>query len=157
MICIDVYFKRESETCYFSTCILHLSLLTIPWTEEPGWLQSLGLEESDTTEHARTHSIPAECMTLDCALNLDVYLTKQYSGKVGQEETKSKSWSKVEQKFVQKQRKQTTPLMAPTPPLCEWCYWKKKKKKRKVISGRMTLKFSKVMNGSCQQTWNSMK
>ena len=28
----------------------------------------------------------------------------------------------------------------------------KKKKKRKVISGRMTLKFSKVMNGSCQQT-----
>ena len=147
MIYIDVYFKRESETCYFSACILHLSLLTIPWTEEPGWLQSLGLEESDTTEHGRTHSIPAECMTLDCVLNLDVYLTKQYSGKVGQEEARVKAEARLNKSelSVQKQRKQTTPLLAPKHPLWEWCYWKKK---RKVISGRMTLKFSKVMNGS---------
>ena len=30
----------------------HSSTLTwrIPWTEEPGWLQSLGQKESDTTE-----------------------------------------------------------------------------------------------------------
>ena len=24
----------------------------IPWTEEPGWLQSMGSKESDTTEHS---------------------------------------------------------------------------------------------------------
>ena len=28
----------------------------IPWTEEPGWLQSIGSEEFDTTERARTHT-----------------------------------------------------------------------------------------------------
>ena len=36
----------------------HSSILSwrIPWTEEPGGLQSMGLKESDTTEAAeRTH------------------------------------------------------------------------------------------------------
>ena len=28
----------------------------IPWTEEPGSLQSMGLQESDTTDHACTSS-----------------------------------------------------------------------------------------------------
>ena len=28
----------------------------IPWTEEPGGLQSMGLKESDTTEHPCTHT-----------------------------------------------------------------------------------------------------
>ena len=27
----------------------------IPWTEEPGGLQSMGCKESDTTEHTRVH------------------------------------------------------------------------------------------------------
>ena len=27
----------------------------IPWTEEPGGLQSMGRKESDTTERLRTH------------------------------------------------------------------------------------------------------
>lgn len=44
------------------------------------------------------YSIPAEGMTLDCALNLDVYLKRQWNEKVGQEERKSKSWNKVEDK-----------------------------------------------------------
>ena len=37
----------------------HSSILTweIPWTEEPGGLQSMGLQELDTTEHACTHTI----------------------------------------------------------------------------------------------------
>ena len=33
----------------------------IPWTEEPGGLQSLGYKESDTTEHA---PIPEKMKTL---------------------------------------------------------------------------------------------
>ena len=28
----------------------------IPWTEEPGGLQSMGLQESDTTEQLSTHT-----------------------------------------------------------------------------------------------------
>ena len=34
----------------------HSSILAwrIPWTEEPGGLQSMGLQESDTTEHVHT-------------------------------------------------------------------------------------------------------
>ena len=34
----------------------HSSILAwrIPWTEEPGGLQSMGLQESDMTEHACT-------------------------------------------------------------------------------------------------------
>ena len=36
----------------------HSSVLAwnIPWTEEPGGLRSMGSEESDATEHARTHA-----------------------------------------------------------------------------------------------------
>ena len=36
----------------------HSSILAwrIPWTEEPGELQSFGLKELDTTEHAHTHT-----------------------------------------------------------------------------------------------------
>ena len=39
----------------------HFSILAwrIPWTEEPGRLQSMGLQESDTTEqltHTHTHT-----------------------------------------------------------------------------------------------------
>ena len=35
----------------------HSSILTwkIPWTEEPGGLQSMGCKESDTTEHSHMH------------------------------------------------------------------------------------------------------
>ena len=35
----------------------HPSILAwkIPWIKEPGGLQSKGLQESDTTEHARTY------------------------------------------------------------------------------------------------------
>ena len=40
---------------------IHSSILAwrIPWTEEPGGLQSMGCEESDTTErltHTHTHT-----------------------------------------------------------------------------------------------------
>ena len=37
--------KKEKETA------IHSSILAwgIPWTEEPGWLQVMGLQESDTT------------------------------------------------------------------------------------------------------------
>ena len=37
---------------------IHSSLLAweIPWTETPGELQSMGSQESDTTEHAHTHT-----------------------------------------------------------------------------------------------------
>ena len=58
-------------------------------------------------------------MTLDCVLNLDVYLTKQYSGKVGQEEARVKAEARLNKSelSVQKQRKQTTPLLAPKHPL----------------------------------------
>ena len=36
----------------------HSSILAwrIPWTEEPGRLQSMGSQESDTTERLSTHS-----------------------------------------------------------------------------------------------------
>ena len=36
----------------------HLSILTcrIPWTEEPGGLQSMGQKESDMTEQLGTHT-----------------------------------------------------------------------------------------------------
>ena len=36
----------------------HSSILArkIPWTEEPGRLQSMGLQESDTTERLSTHT-----------------------------------------------------------------------------------------------------
>ena len=32
----------------------------IPWTEEPGWLQSRGSQESDTTERLSVHT-HAQC------------------------------------------------------------------------------------------------
>ena len=37
---------------------IHPSILgwRIPWTEEPGLLQSMSHEESDTTEHTRAHT-----------------------------------------------------------------------------------------------------
>ena len=36
---------------------IHSSILAwnIPWTEEPGGLQSIGSQESDMKEHAHTH------------------------------------------------------------------------------------------------------
>jgi len=36
----------------------HFSILAweIPWTEEPGGLQSMGLQESDTTEQLSIHT-----------------------------------------------------------------------------------------------------
>ena len=47
---------------------IHSNILPwkIPWTEEPGWLQSLGSQESDTTEQL-THilsSVAQSCLTL---------------------------------------------------------------------------------------------
>ena len=33
----------------------------IPWTEEPGGLQFMGSQESDTTEHSHYASPPAVC------------------------------------------------------------------------------------------------
>ena len=36
---------------------LQYSCLEIPWTEEPGGLQSLGHRESDTTEQLSTHRL----------------------------------------------------------------------------------------------------
>ena len=151
---------RESEMCYFSTCILHLSLLTIPWTEEPGWLQSLGLEESDTAEHAHTHSIPAECMTLDYALNLDVHLTKQYSGKVGQEESKSKSWSKVKQKwnFCPETKKANHASSGSQAPFMRMVLLKKKKKERSS-QRRWLLSFQKswmAHTNKLEIQWNNL-
>ena len=35
---------------------------TIPWTEEPGGLQSWGRQEADTTEESRTNSVPKNQM-----------------------------------------------------------------------------------------------
>ena len=37
--------------------VTHCSLLAwrIPWTEEPGGLQSMGSQKSDVTEHAHIH------------------------------------------------------------------------------------------------------
>ena len=159
MICIDVYVKRESETCYFSTCILHLSLLTIPWTEEPGWLQSSGLEESDTTEHTRTHSIPAECMTLDCALNLNVYLTKQYSGKVGQEESTSKSWSKVKQKwnFCPETKKANHTSSGSQAPFMRMGLLKKKKERSSQGGGLLSFQKSWMAHtNKLEIQWNNL-
>ena len=53
----------------------------IPWTEEPGWLQSIGSEEFDTTEHVRVHThthFPykkqkgCECKERPCVFNVFV-------------------------------------------------------------------------------------
>ena len=37
---------------------IHSSILVriIPWTEQPSRLQSVGSQQSDTTEHTRTHN-----------------------------------------------------------------------------------------------------
>jgi len=37
---------------------IHSSILVriIPWTEQPSRLQSVGLQQSDTTEHIHTHN-----------------------------------------------------------------------------------------------------
>ena len=39
--------------------VIHFSMLAweIPWTEQPGELQSLGHKESDMTEHVCTHGV----------------------------------------------------------------------------------------------------
>ena len=37
---------------------LQYSCLEIPWTEEPGGLQSWGHKESDTTEQLHSHNLP---------------------------------------------------------------------------------------------------
>ena len=45
----------------------HSSILAwrIPWTEEPGRLQSMGLQESDTTQHLNRHQVYC-CATSPC-------------------------------------------------------------------------------------------
>ena len=40
---------------------LHIFAWKIPWTEEPGGLQSKGSKESNTTEQARVH---AQCLSV---------------------------------------------------------------------------------------------
>ena len=44
----------------------HSSVLAwkIPWTEEPGGLQSMGLQRLDMTEHVHRDCIPTVCMRL---------------------------------------------------------------------------------------------
>ena len=42
----------EKETATYSSILAW----KIPWTEEPGRLQSMGSQELDTTEHICTHS-----------------------------------------------------------------------------------------------------
>ena len=44
----------------------HSSILAweSPWTEEPGGLQSLGLQESDTTGHAHKGDLGLICVTV---------------------------------------------------------------------------------------------
>ena len=57
----------------------HSSILAwrIPWTEEPGGLQSVGVIESDTTKqlytHTHTHTPPP-------TVNLPLYSTKKSKG-----------------------------------------------------------------------------
>ena len=42
----------------------------IPWTEEPGGLQSIGSQRDiGVTKHARTHMYAYGCVTLQCTLN----------------------------------------------------------------------------------------
>ena len=50
----------------------HFSILAwkIPWTEEPGRLQSMGSQELDTTEHTCTHSGLEEAIPLFTFLHL---------------------------------------------------------------------------------------
>ena len=57
---VDVFLKFS---CFFydptdKEMATHSSILAwkIPWTEEPGRLQSVGLQESDTTERLSTHT-----------------------------------------------------------------------------------------------------
>ena len=52
----------------------HSSILAwgIPWTEEPGGLQSMGLQkESDTTEQLNNNSIKSSCEVKFCFLTTD--------------------------------------------------------------------------------------
>ena len=56
--------KRVHQGCILSPCLFNLYAMAphsstfawkIPWTEEPGGLQSMGLLESDTTEQLHFH------------------------------------------------------------------------------------------------------
>ena len=51
----------------------HSSILPwkIPWTDEPGRLQSMEFKESDTTEHACTHRL-INCNNLSMCIYVDV-------------------------------------------------------------------------------------
>ena len=53
----DVCSSLGREDSLEKEMTIHSSSLAweIPWTEEPGGLQSLGSQESDMTEHAHTH------------------------------------------------------------------------------------------------------
>ena len=60
---------------------VHFSILAwrIPWTEEPGELQSMGSEESDITEKLTFTSLFMLVYILDIYLLLDIYLTTVFS------------------------------------------------------------------------------
>ena len=48
----------------------HFSILAwrIPWTQEPGGLQSMGLQESDTTERLHFHNYNNFVLNCSCCL-----------------------------------------------------------------------------------------
>ena len=53
-MCMYVYIWEDPQEKEMAT---HSTVLAwrIPWTEEPGRLQSMGLQESDMTERLSTH------------------------------------------------------------------------------------------------------
>ena len=54
----------------------HSSILAwkIPWTEEPGRLQSVGLNESDTNEHTHIHCP----YFIQCSISGDIHKNKTF-------------------------------------------------------------------------------
>ena len=54
----------------------------IPWTEEPGGLQTMGLQESDTTEQLNNNQLPCDSPMIFLQINIPLKPGKgvQYSG-----------------------------------------------------------------------------
>ena len=52
----------------------------IPWTEEPGRLQSMGCEESDTTEQLHFHALEKEMATHSSVLAWRIPGTEEPGG-----------------------------------------------------------------------------
>ena len=60
----------SQEDCLEKEMATHSSVLAwrIPWTEEPGGLQSMGSQESDTTERLHFHLLSQASGGRECAV-----------------------------------------------------------------------------------------